>query len=197
MSYIRSALRAALVPATLALAASCANSNLGSILGSVLGGGNSVSGTVQSVDTRNQQLYLTDASGQSVVLSYDANTQNRSYGVGNLERGDQVTATVSQQQASNGATIYYASSINVDQPVAANTTGTVSGAQAFQGTARQINRTSGTFQLDTGTGTLVATIPYNASSDVVNRFNQMRNGDFVHFYGVVTGNNTVTVQQFY
>src|SRR6185503_18339963 len=60
-------------------AALSACSNAGSILGSVLGGGQAqpseVSGTVQGVDTRNRQIGLQQANGQTVVLTYDDQTQ--------------------------------------------------------------------------------------------------------------------------
>src|SRR5947209_14185242 len=81
-------------------------------LGSVLGGATQpqtgqVSGTVQGVDTRGQQIVLQAANGQQVSLLYDANTQvtyqNRNYAVANLERGDQITARI--QQSQNGG--YY------------------------------------------------------------------------------------------
>src|SRR5689334_14208232 len=83
--------------AAVALTAGC--SQLGG-LGSVLGTGTQpqtgqVSGTVQTVDTRSQQIVVNAANGQQIAVYYDANTQvtyqNRNYAVANLERGDQIT----------------------------------------------------------------------------------------------------------
>src|SRR5689334_4271100 len=59
------------VSAALALAATACSSTggLGSILGGVLGQqGNQVSGTVQGLDTRNQQIGLQQSNGQTVAL---------------------------------------------------------------------------------------------------------------------------------
>ena len=105
---------------TVMLATAC--SQLGG-LGSVLGGAaqqpqaSQVSGTVQSVDTRNQQIVLQATNGQSVALYFDNQTQvsyqNRSYSVTNLERGDRVTARI--QQAQNGG--YYTDLVQVEQSV--------------------------------------------------------------------------------
>jgi len=74
--------------------------SLGNVLGSVLGGGQTagsqVSGTIQNVDTRNQQINLRQSNGQGVSLVFDQQTkvvyQNQSYGITSLEYGDQVTA---------------------------------------------------------------------------------------------------------
>src|SRR5205809_7068290 len=83
--------------------AGCAGTGgLGSILGGILGGGtgNQVSGSVQFVDTRNQQVTVTQSNGQQVALSYDNATNvvfnNQNYPITSLERGDQVTARVQQ-----------------------------------------------------------------------------------------------------
>src|SRR2546423_15582416 len=95
---------------------------LGSVLGSVLGGGmggggqgSQVSGYVQGVDTRSQQLYLQQPGGQTVTLVFDNNTQvvynNQRYPVTSLERGDEVTARV--QSSNNGA--YYTDLVQVDR----------------------------------------------------------------------------------
>ena len=79
MQLIHRITRTGTAVALLATLASCSSAgNIGSILGSVLGsatgqgGGNQVSGYVQSVDTRRQQIYLQQQNGQSVALSFDA-----------------------------------------------------------------------------------------------------------------------------
>lgn len=179
----------------------CSNlGSLGSVLGSVLGGGgNQVEGTVQAVDTRNQQLSLQQNNGQSVSLQWDNNTrviyQNRAYSVTSLDPGDQVSAYI--QQLQNGG--YYADSVVVVQPASGTNTGTGSAnVQSLQGTVRQIDRNNGMFTMDVGNGTLLTvTLPYNASSTDVNKFNNLRSGDYVRLYGVYVTSTRVELRQFY
>ncbi|MEP6992616.1 MAG: hypothetical protein ABJA80_16900 [bacterium] len=191
---------------TLAFASlgACAQTGgLGSVLGSVLGGGqqqnNQVSGTVRGVDTRNAQLIIQQSNGQSIGVNYDAQTQvvynNRSYSVGSLENGDQVTARI--QQAQNGG--YYTDYVQVDQSVSSNTGNTSnSQVQSLQGTVRRVDVANGWFEVNPNNGVvLTVTLPYNASRQDVQRFQNLRSGDVVRFTGVYLNNNRVELRQFY
>ena len=199
--------RTAVTAAALALSSAC--SQLGQ-LGSVLGTGTQpqtgqVSGTVQSVDTRNQQVVLQATNGQQVALLFDQQTQvtfqNRNYAVTNLERGDQVTARI--QQTQNGG--YYTDLIQVDQSVSGSGTvypgsgSTSSGTvQSLQGTVRQVDRQNGLFSLDIGnSNTLTVSLPYNPSQADRDRFQNLRPGDAVRFYGVFLNNTRVELRRFY
>lgn len=192
--------------ATAVLAATmgaCAGTGgLGSILGGVLGGlgggnGNQVSGQVQSVDTRNQQVVVAQSNGQAVALSYDNATNvvfnNTNYPVTSLERGDQVTARV--QQLQNGG--YYTDLIQVNQS-ASGSTGGLGNQQSFEGTVRQVNVQSGWFIMDTrSSGRVTVTMPYNARSNDVTRFQSLRVGDYARLYGTVVNTGQVQLTQFY
>jgi hypothetical protein len=173
---------------------------LGSILGGVLGGlgggTNQISGTVQNVDTRNLQVVLTQSNGQQVALSYDNSTNvvfnNQNYSVTSLERGDQVTARV--QQLQNGG--YYTDLIQVDQSVSG--TGGMGNQTAFEGTVRQVNVQGGWFTMDTNNaGRITVTVPYNARSSDVTRFQNLRIGDYVRIYGTLINTGQVQLSQFY
>lgn len=188
---------------TLAFAALGACSSAGNILGSVLGGGaqsqpSQVSGTVQGVDTRTRQIGLQQSNGQSVVLSYDDQTQvvfeNRNYSVANLERGDRVTARVQ----SNG-NAYYTDLVQVDQSVTtSNGTVASNGVQSLQGTVNQVDRTNGLFTLDASNNVrILVTLPSSVSRTDVNRFQNLRPGDYVRLYGVFVTNTRVELRQFY
>ena len=196
----------AAVATMLILATAC--SQLGG-LGSVLGGvgapqASQVSGTVQSVDTRNQQIVLQQTNGQSVGLQFDAQTQvtyqNRNYSVTNLERGDRVTARI--QATNNGG--YYTDLVQVDESVSGSG-GTVYGSngssgnvQTLQGTVRQVDRANGWFTLDVGnSNTITVSLPYNPSQNDVNRFQNLRPGEAVRLYGVFLNNNRVELRRFY
>lgn len=184
----------------------CANTGgLGSILSGVLGGtgsGQQLSGTVRGVDTRNSQISLQQSDGSSISVLYDQNTkvvyQNRLFAVTNLENGDQINARV--QSTQNNA--YYTDSIAVTQPVNGNTntgTGSVSGVvQQLQGTVRSVDRNNGRFTIDAGSNVqMTVSMPYNANSTDANRFNNLRNGDYIRFSGVYLNNSLVELRQFY
>lgn len=184
------------------LVANGACSQLGSILGGMGGAGspqaNQVSGYIEGVDTRTQQIAIQTSNGQRVLLSYDNQTavvyQNQNYPVTALERGDQVTARV--QSASNGQ--YYTDLVQVDQSVTSSGTGTGSGnVQSLQGTVGQIDRSNGLFRLDGNNTSVVVSLPYNARQNDVNTFNNLRVGDRVRFYGVFVSNSRVELRQFY
>jgi hypothetical protein len=203
MHTIKGKARLALAIITAAAVAACSTAGqIGEILGGVLGGGaNMVSGAIRGVDTRNQQISLQQSNGQSVALSYDNQTkvvyQDRLYSVTNLESGDQVNARV--QQLQNGG--YYADSVVVTQPAAGSATGSTTGStsnwQSLQGTVRQIDRTNAAFTIDAGNNvTLTVTMPYNASTADASRYNSMRVGDYVRFYGVYVTTTRVDLKQF-
>lgn len=182
------------------VATGACSSGLGGILGSVLGGGgaqsNQLSGTVQGVNTRNQQITVRQSNGQSVAVSYDNQTrvvyQNQNYSVGSLEYGDQVTVSV--QATQNGS--YYTDYVQVDQSV--STSGGAQGnAQQIQGNVRQVDSRNGLFTVDSGNGILTVSLPYNPRSSDVSRFQRLRSGDYVRFYGVFLNNSRVELRQFY
>lgn len=184
------------------LLGACAGSTLGNVLGGVLGGSGQngqVSGVVRGVDTGAQQIVLQTSDGQTVGLQYDNQTQviyqNQQYAVTNLERGDQVTARV--QSTNNGG--YYTDLVQVDQSVSGTSTGgTSSGTvQALQGNVRQVNTANGWFTMDVGNATLTVTLPYNPRRADVDRFNNLRPGDYVRLYGVFVNNSRVELRQFY
>src|SRR6476660_6362375 len=127
---------AAFAGSIFALGACSSAGGLGSVLGSVLGSGTpqqqQVAGAVRTLDTRNQQIALTQSNGQTVTLLYDQNTklvyQNRLNSVANLESGDQIVARI--QTTQNSA--YYADSITVTQSVTTSTSNGSVGDETVQ-----------------------------------------------------------------
>lgn len=192
----------AIATAVFALSA-CSNAGaLGSILGGVLGGGaqgQEVAGTIRGVDTRSQQLALQQSNGSTVQLGFDNSTKvvynNRLYAVTALENGDEVVARVGQ--ANGGA--YYTDSIYVTRSVTTGSSGgSVENVQSLQGVVRAIDRGNGLFQVDAGGNVLLTvSLPYNLSSADRNAFNNLRNGDYVRFYGVYLNTTRVELRQFY
>jgi len=200
MQLLRRTAKVGVAATFLALATAC-SSGLGGVLGSVLGGGgqsNQLSGEVQGVNTRNQQITIRQSNGQSIAVSYDNQTrvvyQNQNYPVTSLEYGDRVTATL--QQAQNGA--YYTDHVQVDQSVSTSGGTGTGNVQSFQGNVRQIDSRNGVFTVDTGNyGTLTVSLPYNPRTSDVNRFQSLRSGDPVRFNGVFVNNARVELRQFY
>ena len=182
-------------------ATSACSSGLGNILGSVLGGGgqgqqsNQLSGTVRGIDANRQQLTIQQSNGQSVAILYDNQTrvvyQNQTYSVGNLEYGDQVTASI--RQAQNGA--YYTDYVQVDRSVSSSASS--GNVQQIQGNVRQVDSRNGVFTVVSGNNLLTVSLPYNPRSTDVNRFQSLRSGDYVRFYGVFLSNSRVELRQFY
>ena len=186
--------------AAIVAATSACSSTLGNVLGSVLGGGGQqqqsgqVSGTIRSVN--NQQITIQQQNGQSVALLYDSQTQvvyqNQRYAVNNLEYGDRVTASVRQVQSG-----YYTDYVQVDQSVSTTGAGSSGSVQSIQGTVRQIDSRNGLFTVDSQNGVLTVALPYNPRSADVDRFQRLRQGEYVRFYGVFVNNSRVELRQFY
>jgi hypothetical protein len=181
------------------LVASAACGSLGNVLGGVLGSpqSNQVSGYVEAVNTRTQQLAIQTANGERVVLSYDNQTavvyQNQNYPVTALERGDQVTARVQ----STGSGAYYTDLVQVDRSVSEGGGGGSGNVQSLQGTVGQIDRANGLFRLDGNNASVIVSLPYNVRQTDLNRFQNLRVGDRVRLYGVFINNSRVELRQFY
>jgi hypothetical protein len=199
------------VPLALALStllAGCANSGgLGDILGSVLGAGQQgqqgqqgqLTGTILGVDSQQQVIGVQQSNGQQLNLLYDANTrvvfENRNYPPTALERGDRITARVQAVQQG-----YYTDLVQVDQSVSGSS-GTTSSAtgqvQQMEGTVRQVDLNAGAFTVSLpGYGTVTVTMPYNASRTDVSRFQNLRSGQTVRFYGAFVNQSRVELRQF-
>jgi len=178
------------------------SSGLGSVLGSVLGGGGQqqqsgqLTGTIRAVNANNQQITIQQSNGQSVAVSYDNQTQvvyqNQRYSVSSLEYGDRVTASV--RQAQNG---YYTDYVQVDQSVSTTGTGSSGSVQSIQGNVRQVDSRNGLFTVESNNGVLTVALPYNPRSADVERFQRLRQGEYVRFYGVFLNNSRVELRQFY
>ncbi len=185
------------------VAGACSTNSLGNVLGGVLGGGQQqeLSGTVQGVDTRSQQIFLQESNGQTIGIGYDSRTQvvyqNQTYSVNSLERGDQVTARINNNNGSSNGNGYYTDYVRVDQSVS-STGGTTSGnVQTIQGNVRQVDVSNGWFTVNTNNGVITVSLPYNARSTDVNKFRNLRTGDYVRLYGVYLNNSRVELRQFY
>jgi hypothetical protein len=168
----------------LLLAAACSSGGIGDILGSNNGGtATQVRGTVDSVDTSNQSILLTNVSGNGSMLSsggsgntirvyYDTRTtvsfNGQNYRPTDLERGDQVDVNLDRSNSNQPL----ATSMNVVYN--ARTGGTYpSGGSTYPGTYSTIhgvvrsvdtNRNQMTVQQTSNGQNIV--IPYNTNTPV-------------------------------
>ncbi len=200
MTGLRRAMRAGAASTLLFVAIGCGSTGgFGDILGGVLGGGgNQVAGTIQGVNTRTQQLGITQSNGQTVTLTYDNNTQvvynNQNYPVTALEWGDEVTARI---PSSNNNNSNYTDLITVTRSVGGDSGGTSGDVRTYDGTVRSVDRTNGIFTMSTNNlGIVTVSMPYNARQTDVTRFNNLRNGDAVRIYGVLLNNTRIELRQF-
>jgi hypothetical protein len=200
MISITNAARSGIAILSVALMGACgSNGGLGNVLGGLPGQAQGdVSGTVERVNGRNQQISLRQPDGRSITLDFDNQTQvvyqNQNYAVNNLENGDRVTARIIN--SNNGR--YYTDLIQVDRSVSGDR-GSInqSNVQRFEGTVRQIDYSNGLFTLSgTNYGNLTVSLPYNPRRTDADKFNRLRSGDYVRFYGYLLNNNRVELQQF-
>ena len=183
-------------------ASACSNAgSLGNILGSVLGSGNGneLAGRVQSVDTRNQQLGITQTNGQTVAVRYDNQTRviynSQNYPVTALESGDEVVARIQD----NGNGNYYTDSITVTQSVNNGGSGNnPAGVRSYQATVRSVDFQSGRFSINNGAGyDIIVSMPYNPSEADRYKFERLARGQNVRFYGVPLSSERIELKQFY
>jgi hypothetical protein len=189
----------ALLVGALALGGCAQAGTLGDILGGVMNApAQTLTGTVQGVDDRAYQIFVRTSDNQTVAVSYDDRTavvyQQQNYPVTALERGDEITLRLTN--AANNT--YYTDRIEVTRSVSNAGTGSNSNVQSLQGTVRQVDMTNGAFTLSTTTqGLLTVTMPYNPRTADLDRFRNLRSGDYVRLYGTFLTNSRVELQQFY
>lgn len=181
------------------LSACSSAGTLGDILGGVLNapGANQIGGTIQSVDTRNQLVFLRQSDGTTVSMNYDSRTevvyQNQKYPVTALESGDQVTARVQN----NGNNNFYVDLIQVTRSASTSNSDGSSGVYTLEGTVRSIDSTNGRFTLNTQNGGIITvTMPYNPRSTDLTRFRNLRTGDWVRLQGSYVNETRVELVQF-
>lgn len=194
-------MRTAIVAVTLA---GCSTAGaLGDVLGGVLnapGNNQSANGTVQRVDTRNQQIIVRQNDGSTIGVNYDNRTQvvynNQNYAVTALESGDQVRVRII-----NNGNSYYTDYVEVTQSVTSNNTGgTYNNGQIYTvaGNVRSVDSQYGTFQLNLQNGGyLTVSMPYNPRSTDVTRFRNLRVGDYVQVQGTMLNETRMELRNFY
>lgn len=154
--------------------------------GGVGGAGNDIVGEVQFIDNRARELEIRSESGRRSVLRFDNNTQviyrQRTYPVSNLERGDYVAARVQQDRDGR----LFVTSISVRETAQDRGMGASVGSRLdrTEGRVEYVDTRRGTFEIrDPRNRIIVISVAYNAPRAVTDRFNRLRNGDYVRVEG--------------
>ncbi|MSP38801.1 MAG: hypothetical protein EXR70_09960 [Deltaproteobacteria bacterium] len=170
-------------------------------LGGLGGAGvnNDVVGEVQFVDSRNRTVEIRTDSGQKTVLRYDNNTQvayrQKNYPVTSLERGDYIAARVQQERDGS----YSVSAFTVRETAQDRGAGASTGNQfnRLEGRVENVDSRRGTFELrDQRNRIVVVSVAFNAPRTVSERFNRLRNGDYLRIDGRGTGADRFDLENF-
>jgi len=146
--------------------------------------GNEIVGEVMNVDSRGRQIEIRANSGRTSTVRYDNNTQviyrQRNYAVANLEPGDYVAARVQQDRDGR----YYTDTVTVRE--SAQDRGYSGGGRLdrIEGKVEFVDSRRGTFEIrDSRNRLIVVSVAFNAPRSVMDRFNRLRNGDYVRIEG--------------
>ena len=161
-------------------------------------GNNDVVGEIQYVDSRAREIEIRTDSGRTSVVRYDDRTQviyqQRNYSVANLEPGDYVAAQVQQDRDGRA----YTNTITVREGVQdrGNRRGSAR-LERIEGRIEYIDERRGTFELrDPQSRLVVVAVPFNAPRSVMDRFNRLRNGDYVRIEGRTVDSDKFDLENF-
>ena len=167
--------------------------------GGISGVNNDVIGEVQFVDNRTREIEIRSDSGRRSVLRFDNNTQliyrQRTYPVSNLERGDYIAARVQQDRDGRMLT----TSISVKETAQDRGMGASTGNRLdrTEGRVENIDSRRGTFEIrDQRNRVVVISVAYNAPRTVTDRFNRLRNGDYVRVEGRSVNSDRFDLENF-
>lgn len=190
------------LPALLLLllaAAGCSGNTLGT-LGDILGMPSGATQTgqlsaeVRQVDRQNQRIQVVTHDGQSGYVFFDENTivvyRQQQYSATALERGDIVTIQVQQDSRGN----LYTNRIDVQQSVQERDGNT--GLMQFSGRVGAIDHNRGLFVLQTQSGNLTVSLPYNPARTTLDYFHRLRTGDTVRVEATMIGTNRAELYRF-
>lgn len=162
-------------------------------------GRNELVGEVRRVDTRNRQIELRSESGRNLQVLYDNNTRvvyrQRDYAVSNLEPGDYVAMRAQEDRDGR----YYADYITVRESAqdrGGYTGGSTGRLDRIEGKVERIDSRRGSFEIRDRGRTVLVTLPYNPLRSVSDRFNRLREGDFVRVEGRYISEDRFEVETF-
>ena len=162
-------------------------------------GRNDLVGEVRRVDTRNRLIELRSDSGRNLQIRYDNNTRvvyrQRDYAVSNLEPGDYVAMRAQEDRDGR----YYADFITVRESAqdrGGYTGGGTGRLDRIEGRIERIDSRRGSFEIRDRGRVVLVTLPYGASRSVSDRFNRLREGDYVRVEGRYVNDDRFELEAF-
>ena len=152
------------------------------------GSGNDVMGEVRYVDTRAREIELRSESGRTVIVRYDNRTRvtyrQKDYSVSNLEPGDYVAMRTQEDRDGRLFTdLVTVRESAQDRGGSGGRIGRPDRLDRFEGTVEHVDARRGTFEVRERGRLVVVTVAFNAPRSVMERFNRLRQGDFVRIEG--------------
>lgn len=161
-------------------------------------GRNDLIGEVRWVNTSNRQIELRSDSGRNLRVRYDRTTQvvyrQRDYEVADLEPGDYVAMRAHRDYDGQ----YYADYITVRESAQDRRAGDsrVGRLDRIEGRAEDIDARRGSFEIRRRGRTVLVTLPYHPRRAVSDRFNRLREGDYVRIEGRFINDDRFELERF-
>ena len=165
------------------------------------GSGNDVIGEVRYVNTRAREIEVRSESGRTVNVRYDNRTRvtyrQKDYSVSNLEAGDYVAMRAQQDRDGRLYTDLVAVRESAqDRSGSGGRTGRPDRLDRFEGTVEYVDARRGTFEVRDRGRLVVVSVAFNAPRTVMERFNRLRQGDFVRIEGRFSNQDRFDVENF-
>ncbi len=165
------------------------------------GGGNDVVGEVRYVDTRAREIELRSESGRTVNVRYDNRTRvtyrQKDFSVSNLEPGDYVAMRTQQDRDGRLYTDLVAVRESAqDRSGSGGRIGRPDRLDRFEGTVEYVDQRRGTFEVRDRGRLVVVSVAFNAPRSVTDRFNRLRQGDFVRIEGRFSNQDRFELENF-
>ncbi len=164
-------------------------------------GGNDIVGEVRYVDARAREIEVRTEAGRTVNVRYDNRTRvtyrQKDHSVSNLEPGDYVAMRAQQDRDGRLYTDLVAVRESVqDRSGSGGQIGRPDRLERFEGTVEHVDARRGTFEVrDRGT-LVVVSVAFNAPRSVTDRFNRLREGDFVRIEGRFANRDRFDLERF-
>jgi hypothetical protein len=157
-------------------------------------GGNELVGEVQIIDTRARQIQLTTDTGRRLVFMYDNNTRvsyrQRDYTVADLEPGDYVALRAQQDRDGRNLADLITVRESLQERTGYSGGGTGRGNEnverldRLEGQVEFVDVKRGLFEIRNRQNRLVVVaLPKGAPRSISERFNRLREGDYVRLEG--------------
>jgi len=164
-------------------------------------GGNDIVGEVRYVDARAREIEVRTEAGRTVNVRYDNRTRvtfrQKDYSVSNLEPGDYVAMRAQQDRDGRLFTdLVTVRESSQDRGGSGGRIGRPDRLDRFEGTVERVDARRGTFEVRDRGRLVVVSVAFNAPRSVTDRFNRLREGDFVRIEGRFSNQDRFDLENF-